>query len=123
MKKHCVICGNEFEVEGKAKTRQYCFECSPSFIKNDNRSRAYSISCLRKAMKKKAVELHGGKCERCGYDEYIGALQFHHTDPAQKKFGLSSDGKLHTWQEYYQESLKCKLLCANCHALIHDIGA
>ena len=27
------------------------------------------------------VDYKGGKCERCGYDKNISALEFHHLDP------------------------------------------
>lgn len=37
-----------------------------------------------------AVAYKGGKCQCCGYNKYIGALKFHHVDPAQKDFGISS---------------------------------
>jgi len=52
----------------------------------------------------------------CGYDAYIGALQFHHLDPAQKSFGLSSQGFTRSLERMRQEAKKCVLLCANCHA-------
>jgi hypothetical protein len=37
-----------------------------------------------------AVVYKGGKCQCCGYNKYIGALEFHHVDPEQKDFGVSS---------------------------------
>ncbi len=48
-------------------------------------------------------------CAVCGYDKYIGALDFHHIDPATK------DGKVTT----VEEARKCRLLCANCHREAH----
>jgi 5-methylcytosine-specific restriction endonuclease McrA len=47
-------------------------------------------------------------CDECGYDQYIGALEFHHLDPTQKK------GLVKT----VEEARKCRLLCANCHRKI-----
>lgn len=44
-------------------------------------------------------------CDECGYDRYIGALDFHHLDPHTK------DGPVRT----VEEARKCRLLCANCH--------
>jgi hypothetical protein len=32
-------------------------------------------------MKEMLVAELGGKCQKCGYDRYVGALQFHHLDP------------------------------------------
>jgi hypothetical protein len=28
----------------------------------------------------------GGKCERCGYDVNLSALEFHHKNPEEKEF-------------------------------------
>ena len=79
-----------------------------------------TLKALRKAMKKEAVKRFGGKCQRCGYDKCIGALSFHHLDPSQKDFGLAQNGNTHSWEEYWEEAQKCQLLCANCHAEIHN---
>jgi len=70
-------------------------------------------------MKKRAIELRGGKCEKCGYNKCIEALQFHHRNPEEKSFGLSQSGNTRSWQEYLNEVMKCDLLCANCHAEEH----
>ena len=58
----------------------------------------------------------GGKCVRCGYDRFIGALQFHHLDPKQKSFGLAQNGSTKGLDALRQEAKKCILLCANCHS-------
>jgi predicted Zn-ribbon and HTH transcriptional regulator len=70
-----------------------------------------------KETKRKAVEYLGGRCQKCGYDKYLGALQFHHRDPLQKDPNLFS-----TWlsfEKFKKELDKCDLLCANCHAEEH----
>ena len=64
----------------------------------------------------------GGKCQCCGYSKCMDALQFHHKDPSQKKFGISEAMWGHdkrTEQELEEEIKKCVLLCANCHAELH----
>ena len=118
MLKQCEICGKEFETLPNGGTRKYCFECSPSSLKGESRSK--TISALRRAMKKEAVKRHGGKCEICGYNKCIDALTFHHLDPSQKEFGLAQNGLTRSWEEYLKESEKCILVCANCHAEIHS---
>ena len=60
---------------------------------------------------------------RCGYDEYIGALQFHHLDPLSKGFALSHRGATRSVAEARAEAAKCVLLCANCHAAVENGGA
>lgn len=56
----------------------------------------------------------GGRCALCGYDRCIINLHFHHVDPAQKSFRLSSHvGR--SIAAFREEAKKCVLLCANCH--------
>ena len=118
MVKSCQICGNEFETVKGGNNRQYCFECSPQYPKGG--SRAKTISALRRAMKREAIKRLGGSCARCGYSKSVAALSFHHKDPSQKEFGLSNSGVTHSWDTYWEEAQKCELLCANCHAELHE---
>ena len=74
----------------------------------------------RKMLKTKAVEHLGGKCNRCGYDKCVEALEFHHKDPAQKDFGISRSGNTRGWNKIKAELDKCELVCANCHREIHS---
>ena len=71
-----------------------------------------------KSNKKKAVEYKGGKCERCGYDKCIDALEFHHIDPTQKDKNYGNM-KLRKWEDQKKELDKCICVCANCHREIH----
>lgn len=64
------------------------------------------------------VFIHGEKCAICGYNKYIGALQFHHINPKEKDFELSN-GNCRAFEDDVKESKKCILVCANCHAEIH----
>lgn len=58
----------------------------------------------------------GGRCRLCGYDSYVGALQFHHREPAAKAFGLGQRGLTRSLAAMRAEAAKCVLLCGNCHA-------
>lgn len=71
-------------------------------------------------LKVKAIEYKGGACQKCGYNKYIGALEFHHLDPAQKDFGISEKGHTRSWEKIKNELDKCILVCANCHREIHS---
>ena len=69
--------------------------------------------------KRKALILYaGGKCQICGYDKCDRALEFHHLNPANKRFSIAShiDRKM---EMLYEEVDKCVLLCANCHREYH----
>lgn len=61
---------------------------------------------------------HGGKCNRCGYDRCLAALDFHHLDPAQKEHGVGI-GDTRSIAKMRTEAAKCLLVCANCHREIH----
>lgn len=58
------------------------------------------------------------KCERCGFDRYIGALDFHHINPHEKE-GRSFSNRGLAW--CIEEAKKCQLLCSNCHRQLRDI--
>lgn len=74
----------------------------------------------RKKIKADLVAYHGGKCVRCGYSKSVVALTFHHRDPAEKEFKISSSNFI-GWDKVLEESKKCDLLCLNCHAEIHFV--
>lgn len=63
--------------------------------------------------KEKLVNLFGGKCISCGYNKYVGALEFHHINSSTKNFSISYGNR--ALEKSYEEALKCVLLCANCH--------
>lgn len=83
------------------------------------------LQCRRRAViewrrraKFRLVKEFGGRCELCGYDEFLGALQFHHVDPQRKSFGLAMRGLTRSFAALREEAAKCALLCANCHAKV-----
>lgn len=77
------------------------------------------VNDFRRNRKQVLVDLMGGSCRHCGYDKYLGALQFHHTDPSQKDFQLNRALTL-SLDKVRSELDKCILLCANCHMEEHD---
>ena len=64
------------------------------------------------------MQYKGCKCERCGYDKNISALEFHHIDSRQKDFSITDTHRC--WEEVKAELDKCILVCANCHREIHN---
>lgn len=80
---------------------------------------AEAVTRCRQKRKQDLVYVHGEKCAICGYNKYIGALQFHHLNSQEKEYGLSSTGYTRSWEKDIEESKKCILVCANCHAEIH----
>jgi transposase len=56
------------------------------------RCNSEAVSRRRREVKRRLVAEAGGACAICGYDRWLGALQFHHVDPAQKRFPSGTQG-------------------------------
>ena len=79
-----------------------------------------AVSKRRKRLREMAREYKGGKCTICGYKKSQRALSFHHVNPKNKEFDLSSRGLTRSWERIKKEIDKCVLICANCHMEVHD---
>jgi transposase len=97
-----------FVIENSGRTR--CRKC-----------RIERVSEWRRRTKARLVDEAGGKCEICGYDRCLAALQFHHRNPNEKSFALSLRGRIRSIDKLRAEAAKCVLLCANCHAAV-EVG-
>ena len=82
--------------------------------------RSVAVQKRRDKTKQILVEYKGGKCEICGYDKCIQALEFHHLDPNQKDFGIGAKGYTRSIEKNKLEVDKCILVCSNCHREIHN---
>jgi hypothetical protein len=113
-------------VDGKKRCAK-CKEWKPQevFGTKGKYKQGYCPPCLYRYQasrwedrKKKAVELMGGKCSKCGYCRNYAALEFHHLDPSQKDFDFNV-GRRRSWDKLIVELKKCVLLCSNCHKEEH----
>lgn len=96
-----------YDRQTKRGAGSFCKHCTcRNTIKRQRRRKQY------------AVDYKGSCCQRCGYDRYVGSLEFHHRDPAQKDFSVSS-AKMKKFELIKDELDKCDLLCANCHREAH----
>lgn len=82
--------------------------------------RVANVKKQRHRTKQKLVDYFGGKCILCGYNRCTRALQFHHLDPNEKDFELSTRGLSRSFSILLEEAKKCVLVCANCHMELHD---
>jgi transcription elongation factor Elf1 len=78
-----------------------------------------AVAKRRRRIKELVIEYKGGQCIVCGYNKSSAALELHHLDEANKKFGLSMNGMTRSWEKTKAEADKCILVCANCHREIH----
>ncbi len=81
--------------------------------------RSGAVTRYRRKTKRRLVVTFGGKCTLCGYNKYVGSLDFHHIDPNTKKYGLSRGFSL-SYEKLLEEAKKCILLCKNCHQEVTD---
>lgn len=79
-----------------------------------------AVDKRRKQIRQMSLDYKGGKCQICGYNKCIRALDFHHRDPEKKDFGLSAKGYTRSWDSVKTELDKCVLLCSNCHREVHE---
>lgn len=107
-KNHQVI-ENFYARRGKLNSSVYCKKCTSNQILERTRK-----------LKQQMVEYKGGNCVRCGYDKYIGALEFHHLDPTKKDYTLAHLKVTNFHDKIKNELDKCILVCANCHREIHN---
>lgn len=80
--------------------------------------RKQAVNWKRRCNKLRLIEYKGGKCEICGYNKCIEALEFHHKNPNDKEFGISN-GNTVSFEKMKVEADKCMLVCSNCHREIH----
>jgi len=74
----------------------------------------------RRRVKEILVAEAGGCCQLCGYCRSIVALEFHHLDPSNKKFGVAQSGMGRSIERLRTEARKCALLCSNCHTEVEN---
>ncbi len=82
--------------------------------------RSEAVQRKRYKLKHDLIEYKGGKCEICGYNKCESALEFHHLNPEEKEFAISSKGYTRSFELCKKEVDKCILVCANCHREIHE---
>jgi hypothetical protein len=108
----CESCGEKKTLDEKNfdlnQQRKTCRACASKRTIN-----------VQKKRKQECIKYKGGKCQLCGYSKSPRALHFHHLAPGEKDFNLASY-RCRSWERTKKELDKCALLCANCHAEVHD---
>ena len=96
-----------------------CIECQANYRrewnKKNRKRKAKRHREYRQKRKKQQVDAKGGRCQICGYDKCIAALEFHHPNPKNKRGEPGGMGDANSWKEIE----KCILVCSNCHREIH----
>lgn len=79
-----------------------------------------ATSDFRRRRKINLIKVCGNKCNLCGYNKTISALEFHHINPEEKEYNIAAKGTCHQLETDLKEVQKCILVCANCHREIHE---
>jgi len=107
-RKICKQCNVEKDVADYYRGFTICKVCHNS-----------NVLAKQRLLKKQCIEYKGGHCEKCGYNKCISALEFHHIDPSQKEFIISTLQR-YSFEHMKKELDKCILVCSNCHREIHS---
>lgn len=107
---HCVICEQRLS---KRKIKFCSVKCRNAY------HQSYENQQLRGIKRKvRLVDLFGGRCESCGYDENLAGLSFHHKAGKDYQLDLRNLAN-RSWKAIVSEAKKGILLCGNCHAEVH----
>ena len=133
-RKYCLECSpfgsrnrKRIHLENRPGKQCICKTCEKSYfaVKGSGHTWDFCNTCLSKkrriSFKKRCVEYKGGKCQHkdCGYFKCLTALEFHHLNPSQKDFQISSSSTK-PWEIIKKELDKCLLVCCRCHREIHE---
>ncbi|HEX8974870.1 MAG TPA: helix-turn-helix domain-containing protein [Solirubrobacteraceae bacterium] len=104
VKMNCAEHGDcDFILEGRGYYR--CKQC-----------RQERVTRRRRKVKALLVAEAGGACCLCGYKRHVGALEFHHVNPSEKRLAIAARGVGLSLPTARAEARKCVLVCSNCHA-------
>jgi len=100
-----------------------CKECHDSYSRKHYKK--HRKDALKRAYKNKRIQrdrnrenmiqfLQGKTCKDCPETD-IRLFQFHHRDPNEKDYDVSTMLTIFGWKRILKEIAKCDLLCAHCH--------
>ena len=113
--------------------RKFCLSCSPFGEHNTRDFNAISnrkkpdfkkyFNQRKRKVSAKAYGIVGYGCWYCNYNIGIKGtqvLEFHHLDPNNKKFSITTREMVgHKWCKILKEMKKCVSLCCRCHREVH----
>jgi hypothetical protein len=107
---------------GRPVTNNRCTETNKRLYKDRSDEYKLRVKERQKQIRLKIAEIKlSAGCSKCGYNKSAKALQFHHTndDKEHNVSRMAAQGR--ALRSILVEIEKCVIVCANCHAEIHDI--
>lgn len=98
---------------GKFGKHHYCKVCHRA--RRDQGKQKQSMNQRNRTLSAYYVKEAGGCCQKCGYKEFIPALDFHHINRHEKEYRPKAIIISNNHELTRRELDKCVLLCANCH--------
>lgn len=106
---------HDFKQNPKEYYRKYMKKYRQQNKESYNEYQRKYRSRKQQQLKEKYIKMLDGKCQRCGYNEYVGALEFHHLNNSKER-------KQESRRKAFDQKIKkgdIQLLCSNCHKNIH----
>jgi hypothetical protein len=97
-----------------------CKRCGKSHTQKGRKCPTCNFNHRKEMVLSRVQSIVGNACWFCGYSLTWRNLAFHHVDPSQKLFNLSSRECMLRWERIFNEMKKCILVCHNCHGEIHE---
>ena len=115
---NCNTCNIEF-LPNKSTQKYCCLKCKNRSTNNKHLNyKAQQERGLKNRLH--LIKLKGNKCSKCGYNNNVAALCFHHIDESTKSFKIDLRKCSNTkFETLLIEVEKCDLLCHNCHMELH----
>jgi len=127
-RKYCLDCSPFGRHNTRALTgfesllKRQCEACGKDLIRKSEKGKMCWV-CTNRNNRREKIEkikgLVGSACWFCGYSRCWEAMDFHHVDPEQKLFNLTTRELQFSWERVVSEVKKCVLTCARCHREIH----
>lgn len=126
--KTCVMCKEELPLSSFRKRNKntevrisYCSECWKEYSRNHyKKDKQYYLDSNKERRKRNRQYVYNylkeHPCEECG-ESRIAALQFDHLDRDEKDFTIGRKAHISSLDRIKKEIEKCRVLCANCHAI------
>jgi len=104
----------EYNQKHRERIKQYAREYSKKYSREHKEQINKACRIRTHAIMGHCKDVRGNKCEMCGR---LDGLDFHHKNPKDKRFKISS--RYYLTDSLLEELKKCFLVCKNCHQKRH----